>query len=259
MTGGSTYNVQGGRTGTFVESAKTNGNVAIVAGDCNIIRDVVGGFVSGSGTAKDNQVHLVGKGASVTIADAQGNTGSYTGGTITTNLIAGGRILGSGDSIGNSIDIYGNGIVAHYLWAGTFQQLNFHIADSASTDAMLTLTTGGLLDLTGFLVPTESQTPDLALTFDALDSLEWKPSSSVTLENAAEGIKMDEALLAKEYKIYQHGDPDKIAGTATLKLEQGQGSAQSLKLVMNGDVPEPATGTLSLLALAALAARRRRK
>ena len=79
--------------------------------------------------------------------------------------------------------------------------------------------------------------------------------------SSALGIKIDESLLNKEYNIYQYGDPSKDApileARAQLVLEQGQGNTQFLKLLVP-KTPEPTTGTLSLLALAALAARRRK-
>ena len=95
---------------------------------------------------------------------------------------------------------------------------------------------------------------DLTLSFDALDSMEWKPGDSVTLVSDALGITIDESLLNKEYNIYSHGHPETIVGTGKIELEQ---SNTVLKLTVQG-VPEPATGTLGLLALAALAARRRK-
>ena len=75
---------------------------------------------------------------------------------------------------------------------------------------------------------------------------------------AQKGMLIDDYLLTKEYDIYRNDNPDILMATAKLVLEQGQGTTRFLKLVVPGNVPEPATGSLALLALCALAARRRR-
>ena len=250
MTGGEVSRLTGGCCMFSV-----TGNVVIVAGDSKVGELVQGGLAI-QGPSQDNKVHLVGNGATATIDDAQGIAAKYTGGKLSLNDVAAG---GDGTEwSGNSVDIYGTGIDAGDL--RNMQVLNFHIANlDDGAPPMITLTEA-YLDLTGFLVPTEENASlDLALTFDALDSMEWKPGASVTLVNAGSGIKMDESLLGKEYNIYRNGDPDKtVLGTATLKLEQGEGTTKILKLVTNGNVPEPTTGILSLLALAALTARRKK-
>lgn len=249
MTGGEVSTLLGGKS-----QNSATGNVVIVAGDSKVGMFVQGGDATG-GSSQDNKVYLVGNGATATIAYAQGKEAKCTGGKLSLgDVIAG----GVGDTMsGNSVDIYGTGIDARGL--GMMQVLNFHIAnlDDGATP-MITLPSW--LFLTNFLVPTEDNpSPELALTFDALDSMEWKPGASVTLVNAGKGIMIDESLLGKEYNIYRNGDPDKtVLGTATLKLEQGEGTTTILKLVTNGNVPEPTTGILSLLALAALTARRRK-
>ncbi len=250
MTGGKASGLFGGYTQTGMNAEN---NVVIVAGDCEITTILYGALSRASGsTAKDNKVYLVGKGATATIADAQGNTDTYTGGKLSLDDISAG---GAGqDKSGNSIDIYGTGIEAMIL--ENMQILNFHIADlDDGATPMITLKALEL-DLTGFLVPTdETPSPELSLTFDALGSMAWQPGASVTLVNAAYGIKIDEALLNKEYNIYSHDNPATIVGTGKIELEQNN---RILKLTVQG-VPEPTTGTLGLLALAGLAARRRRK
>ena len=255
MVGGSVGNMIGGLSGAGFGQTSASGNIAIVAGDSVVSHTLAGGLIPVGGAANDNKIYLVGKGATATIADAQGVEAKYTGGKLSLGKVIAG---GEGDTMsGNSVDIYGTGIDVRDL--GMMQVLNFHIAnlDDGATP-MITLPSW--LYLTNFLVPTEeTPSPELALTFDALDSMEWKPGASVTLVNAGNGIGIDESLLGKEYNIYRNGDPDKtVLGTATLKLEQGEGTTEILKLVTNGNVPEPTTGILSLLALAALTARRRK-
>ena len=250
ITGGQMVDVYGAR-GNYAEQ-----NVVIVAGG------EVTGTVAGAEakTTKNNGVYLIGKDATVAIP---GTSESIEG-----NAMELGDVFGAIGSIalskssGNSVDVYGSDITANSLQG--MQALNFHMVKSLLTsgDPMITLKEAEL-DLTDFAIPAEgSPVPKLSLTFDAMEAMDWQPGSSVTLVSSALGIKIDESLLNKEYNIYQYGDPSKVApileARARLILEQGQGSTQFLKLVVPGDVPEPTTNTLSLLALAALAARRRK-
>lgn len=246
VTGGQMVDVYGAR-GNYAEQ-----NVVIVAGG------EVTGTVAGAEakTTKNNGVYLIGKDATVAIPGTSEN--------IEGNAMELGDVFGSialSNSSGNSVDVYGSDITANSLQG--MQALNFHMVKSLLTsgDPMITLKEAEL-DLTGFAIPAEgSPVPALSLTFDALEAMDWQPGSSVTLVSSALGIKIDESLLNKEYNIYQYGDPSKdtpiLEAKAQLVLEQGQGNTQFLKLLVP-KTPEPTTGTLSLLALAALAARRRK-
>ena len=232
VTGGQMVDVYGAR-GNYAEQ-----NVVIVAGG------EVTGTVTGAEavTTKNNGVYLIGKDATVAIPGTSGN--------INGNAMELGDVFGSiasKKSSGNSVNVYGSGITANSLQG--MQALNFHmLAAIENTDTpMVTLTSGNAqLDLGS----------ELLLNFDAMDDMTWQPGDSVTLVSSALGIKVDESLLNKEYNIYQYGDPEQIpVGTARLELHQ---EGHVLKLVVPGSVPEPTSGTLSLLALAALAARRRK-
>ncbi len=241
MTGGEVSELIGG---DGMNSA--TGNVVIVAGDSKVGMFMRGGNAK-SASSQDNKVYLVGNGATATIADAQGNMGTYTGGNVSLGVVL---VGGDGrDRSGNSIDIYGTGIEAKEL--GRMQILNFHLLSGqlASTAPMVTIT-----EADGFTIRN-----GLDLSFDAVEGMEWKPGDSVTLVEAHKGMSIAPEVLAKEYDIYQNGDPQKtVMATAKLTIEQGQGTTQFLKLVVPR-VPEPTTGTFSLLALAGLAARRRKK
>ena len=143
----------------------------------------------------------------------------------------------------DSIDIYGSQITATSLSARV--ALNFHLMNGLLTEDTPMVTLGGTLTLS----------KDLTLSFDALDSMEWKPGDSVTLVNAGKSMGIAPELLARQYNIYRYGDPAKtVMATARLELNQDN---TLLMLTVQG-IPEPATGTLCLLALAGLAARRRR-
>lgn len=159
-----------------------------------------------------------------------------------------GKTLDCG-SVGSceSIDIYGTEIFATGLSAGL--ALNFHLLAGQLTESAPMVTLSDTFRLSA----------DLKLSFDALENMEWNPGDSVSLVQAQQGMTVAPELLAREYDIYENGDPKKIMAVARLELEQGLDTTQFLNLVLIREVPEPATGTLSLLALAALAARRRRK
>ena len=144
----------------------------------------------------------------------------------------------------DSIDIYGSQISGTGLTARV--ALNFHLMSGLLTEVAPMVTLGGELTLSR----------DLTLSFDALDCVEWEPGDSVTLVEAPNGMSIAPELLAKEYNIYQNGDPHKII-MATARLELNQDKTMLMLTVQK--VPEPATGTLGLLALAALCMRRRRK
>ena len=240
ISGGELVDVYGARGNS------TQQNLVVVSG--GTVTGTLAGAetTSETKTAMNNEVHLVGQGATITLGEnsleIKGNAMQLGDiyGAINTNPDA-------TASSGNSVDVYGSGITANSLQG--MQVLNFHmLAAIENTDTpMVTLTSEYTqLDLGS----------ELLLNFDAMDDMTWQPGDSVTLVSSKLGIKVDESLLAREYHIYQYGDPEQIpVGTARLELHQ---EGHVLKLVVPGSVPEPTSGTLSLLALAALAARRRK-
>ena len=238
ITGGQMVDVYGAR-GNYAEQ-----NVVIVAGG------EVTGTVAGAEakTSKNNGVYLIGEGAIVALP---GTSGNIEGNAMELGDVFGAKSVNSDATVssGNSVDVYGSGITANSLKG--MQELNFHmLAAIENTDTpMVTLTSE---DSKSAL----TLGPELLLNFDAMDDMTWQPGDSVTLVSSALDIKVDSSLLEKEYNIYQYGDPERIpVGTAKLELHQ---EGHILKLVVPGSVPEPTTSTLSLLALAALAARRRK-
>ena len=250
MTGGSVRMLYGGSSGN---NYTPSGNVVIVTGG-SITGALMAGYNLGIG-AQNNKVHLVGKGASnVTIADGQGTTStySYTGvdaGISLTNVF-GGYAPKTGISTGNSIDIYGTGIEISGRFA-YMQVLTFNITNDAVTalapEVAVTLTStspNDALDLT-----------DIDLRVKDLNVEEWSAGMTVTLVQSTQAIqgleddKMVDITDATGAKVAQ----------GKLQLVNGTDGKHRLNLIVQGNVPEPATGTLSLLALAALASRRRRK
>lgn len=272
MTGGTVGSITGG-TATAYDVAEVNGNTIIVSG--GTVESILAGSVHCAGIqsnyrVSENAIVIAGGSVgniqvcqfSLPVPDVAGNvvnlvgvggSYSYNGEQYEGSKIQLGNICVSetaqANLHGNALNISGTDIQVGKVGAD-FQLLNFHLLEDQLTNTapMVTIT-----EADGFSI-----TEGLKLSFDAMESMEWKPGTSVTLVEAQKGMSIAPEVLAKEYNIYQNGHPEILMATAKLELVQGQGTTQLLKLVVPS-VPEPATGTLSLLALAALAARRRKK
>ncbi len=248
MAGGEVGEIYGGSASGGVHLIGEN-NVVVTGGSVGAIWGAHATFAHKS-TISGNAVSLVGEGAQYTHDEGQDVQTVYEGGKIQVGTVSAASVEGEVDDVGNSLNISGTGIQVGKVGAD-FLRLNFHMVAAQLTGAapMLTVTEADAFTLTTRMI----------LSFDAVEGMEWKPGTSVTLVEAQKGMVIDEYLLTQEYDIYQNGTPQKtVMATANLVLEQGQGTTQFLKLVVPGSVPEPGTGTLGLLALAALAARRRR-
>lgn len=252
MTGGSVNKtIYGGASG---DNYTASDNVVIVTGGS--IKTLLIAGIAGA-AARDNKVHLVGKGASnVNIADAQSNIGTYNGsnGGISLSNVIGGRATKTSISTGNSIDIYGTGIEISGMFA-YMQVLTFNITNDAVTaqtpEVAVTLTStssGNALDLTGV----DLQVKDLNVE-------EWSAGMTVTLVQSKQEIKG----ASEELKVGKVVDITDATGAKVaqgkLQLVDGVEGTHLLNLTIQGSVPEPTTGTLSLLALAGLCMRKRRK
>ena len=242
VTGGSVENVCGA---FFTEAQSITGNkVLISGGQVGTARAYYIHHASKVEYADNVIIMSGGKTNSLLNAERIHLAGAGFNGSIEGVENIAGQALNCG-SVGScdSIDIYGSLITATSLSARV--ALNFHLMNGLLTEDTPMVTLGDTLSLS----------KDLTLSFDALDSMEWKPGDSVTLVNAKESMGIAPELLAREYNIYRYGDPAKtIVATAKLELDQDN---TVLMLTVQG-IPEPATGTLGLLALAGLAARRRR-
>lgn len=243
VAGGTVGGVYGGYTGTATEGTTgAYGNKIVVTGG------TIAWVSPGPSTqfSERNSVDIVGTGASYTH-----NQETFTGKEISIGTVSmSTRWVEPSRLEDNSLNITGKDIKIGSVGTG-FQLLNFHLlADQlTSTDPMVTIT-----EENGF-----SLTEGLALSFDALDNMEWEPGDSVTLVEAQKGMGIAPEVLDKEYNIYRNGDPAKtVMATAKLELVQEQGTTQLLKLTFQG-VPEPTTGSLGLFALVGLCMRKRRK
>ena len=240
VAGGTVETIYGGIAQGSDFSGIVQGNEIVVSG--GLIGTIYAASLIASEDAwcERNSVSLMGKGASYSF-ESQVFDG------ISIEEVA--LLEGSASHVSdNALNITGTDIQIGKV-SGHFQQLNFHLLEGqlSSTDPMVTITGDDFFDIG----------PDMELAFDAVGKMTWKPGDSITLVEAQNGLAL--AKRGIEYNIYQNGNPEKILATAQLELEQGQGTTQFLKLVITSAIPEPTTGTLSLLALAGLAARRRRK
>ena len=243
MTGGKVTDLFGGSGGTT--SSVVTGNVAIVAGNCEITDAVYGGDNPMAQGDSGNKIYLVGKGATATIADAQGNTDTYEGGAITLNRIYGSS---SGKPINNSLDIYGTGITATGGIDGV-QILNFHIAGAlAEADEPMYSRPGS--GATVFLTNTN-------LGFYSDDVQDWSAfdGKSITLVSVGHSVIGVEGSLGE---VEIKGADGATVATATLALENDGKILVMSNIKGTAPIPEPTTGTLGLLALAGLCIRRRK-
>ncbi len=244
MSGGTVLDVYAGWVG---RSATASNNVVIVT-EGSITNILHAGYANG-GTATNNSIYLVGKGAeNVSIAN-----GTYTGGDggITIGTVRTGFDGGMKKSEGNSIDIYGTGIVTGGIDGAYTQMLTFNITDGQVTgtpaDPALSLTS------TDMTFISES----MELKVNDFDVKKWTPGATITLVQADRTGREDR--IRQDLKDGMTVDimrGDLVTATGTLILSSDY---KQLLLTNIQGVPEPTTGTLSLLALAGLCARRRRK
>ncbi|MDO4954909.1 MAG: PEP-CTERM sorting domain-containing protein [Akkermansia sp.] len=228
--------------GQHGEVAHVDNNVAILTGG-NVDGDLIVAYGYGDSTVNNNQLHLVGAGAGeVSIG---GVTYEHTD-DISLGDVA---VAKAGEGVtaeNNSIDIYGAGIEATGL--SGFDQLNFHIVDGLTTTGTPMVSVTGELDLTQL-------TASINLFGDAVTDWNAFEGQEITLAHADSGI-VPLNYISKDGENYNILDASgATVATALLRLTDG-----TRNLVMSNvqGVPEPTTGTLSLLALAGLCIRRRK-
>lgn len=233
----------------ITEGCETIGNVAIVTGGAVNGQFVVGNGYGEGSTVNYNKLHLVGEGAEAEIADAQGNTATYTGSSISLGQVVVADADNGATAENNSIDIYGAGIEATGL--SGFDQLNFHIVDGLTTTGTPMVSVAGELDLSQLMAP-------INLLGDAVTDWNAFEGKEITLASAADGFNLPiTTTLDENYNILDASGA--IVATATLRVEGYAMCPQRLVMSnIQSNVPEPTTGTLSLLALAGLCIRRRK-
>ena len=244
MSGGKADSIGGGLS----NGGENSGNTVIVT-EGVVQYGIVGGHLWNGGELRDNRVYLVGKGATATIGGQQytGGNGGIQAGSIAAAYVLEDGIGAPADLVsGNAIDVYGMDITAGRMYG--MQILNFHIMEGLAN-----FDTAAMVSITGTLESDRLDLTSVQLGFYAEGVEDWSAfaGKSVTLVEAAQEILGVDSGTQVDIMI-----DDRVVGTAALVLG-GENRILSLEDIVF--VPEPATGTLGLLALCALAARRRRK
>lgn len=249
VAGGKVSEVYGGVT-RLGEAEACGNSVFITGGEVSTVQ----GAKSDEGACADNHVHLIGVGASITVNDVK-----YDGAVMQLGYVLGGESW-SQSSTGNSVDIHGTGISAWHIGAGeTVQLLNFYIVGSQVEDAtpMLTLTSDDAYTVLNLSTFTPWAQEGNSLGFYGESGTDWTKfeGKTITLVSSIQAIQG----LDKSYDVGIKAEDGAVIATATLGISPDFKTLSLSNIKATSPVPEPTTGTLSLMALAALAARRRRK
>ena len=225
--------------------ANSIGNVAIVTGGS--LNSLAVGIAYGEGyTTANNKLHLVGEGAGeVSIG---GVTYEHTD-DISLGDVAVAEYDWGATAENNSIDIYGTGIEATGL--SGFDQLNFHIVDGLTTTGTPMVSVAGELDLSQLTAP-------INLFGDAVTNWNAFEGQEITLASATDGIIRPDFMTTEEEQYSILDASGATVAIATLKVVGYEMCPQRIVMSNIQGVPEPTTGTLSLLALAGLCIRRRK-
>ncbi len=230
--------------GGVANEGASHDNIVIFMGGST---GAISGGKSYSGAAYNNQIHLVGKSAALTLKDAQDNVVECSGSA--SGITMGRVVAGSAatESYNNTIDIYGYGLQAQSL--GGMNSLTFHLtnAQMSAAEPCITLSTSTARYALNF--------SEATLQVKALDVQEWTPGTTITLVQSKLAI---EGLNSGTLVNITDASGTQVLAQGKLLLTDGEEQTHLLQMTVQG-VPEPATGTLSLLALAGLCIRRRRK
>lgn len=244
LTGGKAFSIEG--ASNYGASGTLTGNHAVITGGhvggdtASELGHLWGGYSDTGITAANNTVSLVGNGASITV-DGQEYQGHAL--TINANISA-----GTADGTGNALDIYGKDITLGGGISGT-QAMNFYLVDGLSDNtAMLTHMDATNLNLTNVTT----------YGFDGSAVANWAAydGKSIMLIESYNGQIMG---VGDSTEVEIKGADGTTVAMATLGLTDG-GKALALSNIVNKSTPtpEPTTGVLSLLALAAFAGRKRK-
>ena len=248
VTGGLIEEVEGGVSSCANYTGDAYGNVVIIAGSA-IAGYVYGGY-SGTGVAYNNKVHLVGAGINAKIKDAAGIEATYTGSTnVEVSKVMAGYSLTGPVGGNNSIDIYGYGITNGGIYG--MDHLSFHLVNELATDGCYAIQVGWDIYLDELVSDGLAVYGDAVTNWSAFDG---KTITLMTENNTTAGLIHATKLPVEDIEIRN------AAGVtlATGKLALSEDSKRLQMTVHYSGVPEPATGTLGLLALAALCIRRRK-
>ncbi len=240
---GNTVIVTGGKAASIYAGQVTKGEIS---GNRIFVTGVDGEStpnisMGGASIMNDNVLHLIGAGASVSTEYGKlEGSAMRLGNIILTSILS--------ERSGNTLNIYGSNITATYLQL--VQRLNFHLNPGLPTETspMLTLTTESEIQALN-LGTLES---GIEVYGDAVEDWSAFEGRSITLVQTNVAIKGFEQAAV----VNITSAAGAVLATATLDISN---DLKQLNLIDIKAVPEPTTGSLSLLALAGLAARRRRK
>lgn len=238
MTGGKVSDLVGGRT----SGGAATGNVVIMSG--GVASLIQGGGGSFTSTINNNSIHLVGTGYTGTVSGQ-----NVTGSEISISSLHGASSFAT--RYANNVHLYGNQVKVGYI--GETDSLIFHITEALTgASPMLTYTD---VDGRGLTIGQSARIGELSFNgSEVKDWLKFEGKSITLIESECEISGLD---YSKQVEITA-GDGAVVA-IATLGLENDGKRLVLSNIKGSSPIPEPTTGTLSLLALAGLCARRRRK
>lgn len=234
LYGGKVDTIYGGQAG----EGQAQGNNVILYGG------VVGDIYAGSAliTASDNKLILVGNGATYNGVEGRG---SQISGPV--RVADAERQL-----IGNALEVYGTETTVGGELSG-MQNLNFHL-----TQGLTSTYTAPMLKLTSLEYALDLQDVAISVCGDEVEDWTAFNGKSITLLDLAKELANVQQTLKDGQEITFKDAAEKVLATATLQVVNEGKTLVLHNIVAYSDVPEPATGTLGLLALCALAARRKR-
>lgn len=262
MTGGQVNNVYGAYWAYGAEN-----NTVIVTGG-TIKYTLCAGYANKKASyTRDNSVYLLGEGATATIEGTQ-----YTGQAgISIGTVSPGFHSYQAQSTGNALNIYGTGISIGTIDSYAVQEINFYMTSAIHSG-------GTMVNMGESLTLGNVEVNINALAADWIDDFTDETGAcDITLLSQLEGIGNTVFSFAgmeaggdftltgtnADYSgrfIGFLANPEQLENRQMAVVLQGG----ALKLMGKGisktahSTPEPATGTLSLLALAGLCMRRRR-
>ena len=239
MTGGAVGDLTGGCS---IKGAAT-GNVVIMSG--GMASAIYAGIAYDSAKAlNNNSIHLVGTGYTGTVSGQD-----VTGSEIKIFSLYGASV--SDVAYANNVHLYGNQVEVGLI--EDTDSLIFHITEALSgAGPMLTYTNEGKR---GLSVGPEANIGELM--FDGSEVKDWTTFAGKSITLIESECQIEGIDYSKQVEITAENGA--VVAIATLEL-QNEGKSMVLSNIKGAEpIPEPTTGTLSLLALAVLAARRRRK
>lgn len=270
QVGGANVTISGGRVeGNIYAGGSYSSQSTITQGDTAVT--LSGGKITGSVYAAGDK-DIVQGGTSVTIKGAGSSVGgSISGGGINGATIKGARVLVVDASYAGSHEYS----IMDFTQADIDASISLSEIATAAEGTDITLADGATLTLSSVLI-TEgalvfnggmgtvafAEGADLSLNGTTIDlgGTDVKLGSGLTL------LVADVESVGDNIALFEHAGEGSEYEGVTITFADAEGGTKSVKLARGADgsiyttaIPEPTTASLSLLALAALCARRRRR